>query len=146
MTARLHARHRVRQGGAIVEAALVLSLFVLFLFGIFEYSRLVFFKQLMDNAAREGARYAAINGSDPSLVTNTQNVVSTYMAGQDAPITSTVYLSDANGNNIGSASSATFGQTIAVQVNGTYTPAVGSLLKMGTISLQSRCLMCSEAN
>jgi Flp pilus assembly protein TadG len=45
----------------IVETALVLSLLLLFLFGIFEYSRFLLVNQLLANAARDGARYAATN-------------------------------------------------------------------------------------
>jgi hypothetical protein len=44
-----------------VETALVLSLLLLFLFGIFEYSRFLLVNQMLSNAARDGARYAATN-------------------------------------------------------------------------------------
>jgi Flp pilus assembly protein TadG len=40
---------------------LVLSLLCLFLFGIFEYARYLMVTQLLANAARDGARYAATN-------------------------------------------------------------------------------------
>jgi Flp pilus assembly protein TadG len=36
----------------------VLNVFLLGLLGVFEYGRLVMIRQLMDNAAREGARLA----------------------------------------------------------------------------------------
>ncbi len=54
------ARRR-RSGTTLVETALVLSILLLFLFGIFEYSRFLLVNQLLANAARDGARYAAVN-------------------------------------------------------------------------------------
>lgn len=54
-------RRRLRSGATLVETALVLSILLLFLFGIFEYSRYLLVNQLLANAARDGARYAATN-------------------------------------------------------------------------------------
>jgi len=62
MIRRQHAHHQHRRGGAtIVEAALVISILFLFMFGIFEYGRFLLVSQLMANAARDGARYASVN-------------------------------------------------------------------------------------
>lgn len=58
---RMTARRRPRSGATLVETALVLSLLLLFLFGIFEYARYLLVNQLLSNAARDGARYAACN-------------------------------------------------------------------------------------
>lgn len=54
-------RRRLRSGVTLVETALVLSLLLLFLFGIFEYARYLLVNQLLSNAARDGVRYAAAN-------------------------------------------------------------------------------------
>lgn len=54
-------RRRLRSGATLVETALVLSLLLLFLFGIFEYARYLLVNQMLANAARDGARYAAAN-------------------------------------------------------------------------------------
>src|SRR4051794_26972649 len=54
----MRQRPSPRRGATAVETALVLSIFLLLLFGIFEYARFVFVYQGMQNAAREGARYA----------------------------------------------------------------------------------------
>ena len=43
----------------MVEAAIVMNIFLLFIFGIMEFGHYVFVKQLMDNAARDGARMAS---------------------------------------------------------------------------------------
>jgi Flp pilus assembly protein TadG len=67
-----------RHGGAtIAESALVLSMFLLFLFGIFEYGRFIFLTQVATNAARAGARYASINIDKPSTFVATDVDAST---------------------------------------------------------------------
>lgn len=52
---------RRRSGATVVETAIVMGLFMMFLFGIFEYARYIFFLQVSTNAARDGARYASVN-------------------------------------------------------------------------------------
>jgi Flp pilus assembly protein TadG len=58
---KIRDRNRRHGGVTIAESALVLSMFLLFMFGIFEYGRFVFLTQVATNAARSGARYASIN-------------------------------------------------------------------------------------
>jgi Flp pilus assembly protein TadG len=55
-----------RRGSTVVEAALVMSVFLLLLFGIFEYCRFLFVLHVTNNAAREGARYASVNATAPT--------------------------------------------------------------------------------
>jgi hypothetical protein len=55
-----------RRGLTIVEAALVLSVFLLLLFGMFEYCRFLLVLHVTNNAAREGARYASVNTDKPA--------------------------------------------------------------------------------
>lgn len=55
-----------RRGATIVESALVLSIFLMLLFGIFEYCRYLMVLHITNNAARDGARYAAVNVNCPS--------------------------------------------------------------------------------
>jgi hypothetical protein len=45
----------------VVEAAVVLTLFLMFLFGVFEYCRFLLVLHVTNNAARDGARYAAVS-------------------------------------------------------------------------------------
>jgi Flp pilus assembly protein TadG len=56
---------RPRRGVSIVEAAFVLPIFVLFLFGIFEYCRYLMTVQVVHNAARDAARWGVVRGSTP---------------------------------------------------------------------------------
>jgi Flp pilus assembly protein TadG len=148
MLARL--RTRSRSGAAVVEAAFVLSAFLLILFGIIEYCRLLFLQQLITNAAREGARFAVVNTADPNLNADATAVVMQAMGGQDAKLTNftvQVYQADANGANDGQASDAQFGQYIVVQIDGDYSPFLPTFLFMNnTIHMTTKSLMCSEAN
>lgn len=59
--ARTAARTRRRGGAAVVEVALCLTVFFMFLFGVFEYSRYLMVLHVATNAARDGARYASVN-------------------------------------------------------------------------------------
>jgi Flp pilus assembly protein TadG len=58
------ARRRPRRvfGQALAEFALVAPIFFLMLFGIIDFGRYVYYVQVLNNAAREGARYAIVHG------------------------------------------------------------------------------------
>lgn len=59
---RRHGRP-VSRGQALVEFALILPLFIMILVGIIVLGMIVFFNQQLTNAAREGARFAAISSA-----------------------------------------------------------------------------------
>lgn len=63
MTTHRQARRRSR-GQALVEFALVVPWFFLMLFGIIEAGRFIFYYETLNNATREGARYAIVNGAN----------------------------------------------------------------------------------
>jgi Flp pilus assembly protein TadG len=58
--ARARRAARPRRGATVVESVLVLSVFLLLLFGIFEYCRFLLVLHVTNNAARDGARYASV--------------------------------------------------------------------------------------
>lgn len=51
-------------GQALAEFALVAPLFFLILFAIIEAGRFIYYYEVLNNATREGARYAIVNGSN----------------------------------------------------------------------------------
>ena len=51
-----------RRGTTAVEAAVVLPVFLLFVFGLIEYGRLQLVSNLLNSACRGGARYGATEG------------------------------------------------------------------------------------
>lgn len=61
------ARNRER-GAAVLEAAILLPLLIVLLFGIIDVGRLVFTKMTLHDAAQEGSIYGAYNPSDASNV------------------------------------------------------------------------------
>jgi Flp pilus assembly protein TadG len=168
-----NARRR-RSGVTVVESAFVLSICLLFLFGIFEFGRYIMLLQIMTNAAREGARYAAVTTNDASAnpTLDVQNYTLAAMAGQDGQLTGTggipfdqttmiqVYRCDpttfqpvdVNGNPVSPWTNAPytnagFGQPIAITITGNFTPAVPTFLQMmSTIPMQTSAVMYSEAN
>lgn len=70
-----------KQGQAIVEFALVLPVFILILVGIMEFG-LVFHQYLVvTSASREGARVAALGGTDAEVGTMVNNAAATINRG-----------------------------------------------------------------
>ncbi len=147
---------RFRRGSAAVEAALVLPLVILFLFGILEYGRYVMMLQVLTNAAREGARYAQIH-ANPVTVNGTTlgnansdvtTVVNKALAGQQlSGQTVSIYAADSQGNNTGAWTSATTGQSVCVDISGTYPVIIFKLLNMpATISVRAKAAMRTESN
>jgi Flp pilus assembly protein TadG len=139
-----------RNGATAVEMAVVSSVTILFLFGIVEYCLIIYAQNIVENAAREGARYAVVNTSDPSVVSKTQTYVKSMMCNLDTKYTGyscNVYQADSSGNNNnGGVSNAQFGQYICVDVQLTYTPITPILLHLSSFTMRSKCAMISEAN
>ncbi len=79
----------------------MLSVFLLLLFGIFEYCRFLFVLHVTNNAVREGARFASVNVGNSSTTSATITQYTTQMmSGVDAQLTNyqvAVYAVDATG-------------------------------------------------
>ena len=56
------ARSRRRLGATVVEVAVVFPVFLAFVFGLFEFGRLMMVVRLLDSATRNAARYGATEG------------------------------------------------------------------------------------
>ena len=68
------AKHRMnRQGAAVVEFAVVAPIFILLVFGMIEFGRMVMVQQVLTNASREGARLAVLDGTTTGEVLATVN-------------------------------------------------------------------------
>jgi Flp pilus assembly protein TadG len=61
MTPLAHPRPRAQ---ALVEFALVAPMFFILLFALIDFGRYVYYVQILNNAAREGARYAIVHGAN----------------------------------------------------------------------------------
>jgi hypothetical protein len=139
-----------RHGMTLVETAMVITVLVMLLFGIVEYCRLVYFRQLIHNAAREGARYAVVHTDEEDVEAKTIELVTKKMFGSDKSASGfvvQVYAGDKDANNVGTVEDARFGEYIVVQAECDYIPILPEFLFMGkTIHVRSRSLMNSEAN
>ena len=138
-----------RRGTSLVELAVGAVIFTMMMFGILEYCLIVYSTVVVENAAREGARYAVVNVSDATMVADTQAYVKTLMGGLDtkeAPYACNVYMADTSGTQTGVATGAKFGQYICVDVSVTYVPVTPGLLYLKTFTIRSKSSMISEAN
>jgi Flp pilus assembly protein TadG len=145
--ARRTLRKRSKRGATILETAIVLTAFIVLTFGVFEYGRILMLRQLLQNAAREGARQATV-GVGTKTTSDIQTIVMNSLAG--APLSNVniqVYAADANGSNIGPWNDLTFGTGTAVQVNADGVGAVPTLgLIPSVLHFQVKSVMACEAN
>jgi Flp pilus assembly protein TadG len=80
-------RRSERRGVVAVEAAVVMPFLIITMFGLWEVGRLIQVNQIVNNAAREGARLAAgayVNGT-PVTVAMVQQAVRDYMRASGLP-------------------------------------------------------------
>ncbi len=153
---RTRSAGRRRRGAVLVEAGLVLPLYLMFLLGIFDYGRYLMMLHLTTNAAREGARYA-LTHTQPVTIQNVTNgnatsdvtaVVNKAMGGQTlANQTVQIYSSTSTGTNTGAWADTPAGSCICVRISGTFnfvTPAMLHLPSSVTVTTQS--VARSESN
>ncbi len=147
------SQNRRRSGAAMVETALVACLALLFTFGIFEYGRFLMVRNLVETAVQTGARFAVVHTYDATTA-DIQDRVDQMLAGQSIHLqgynkttTIQVYWADANGNNVGAWTDASFASYIAVRIDASYRPMLPNFLLMNTtIPVRAQSQMYSEAN
>ena len=147
---------RRRRGASVVEAAIVLPVVCMFVFGVLEYGRYVMTLQVLTNACREGARYAMIHPQPVTVAGTTygnatsdvQTIINKALAGQQlSGQTVSIYAADSVGNNIGSWTSAQVGQSVCVQITGNYNTIIPTLLQLpSSIPVTARAVMRTESN
>ena len=98
-----------RRGASAVEFAVIAPVFLLLVFGMIEYGRMVMVQQVITNASREGARRAVLTGATNAEVINT---VVTYCTQASVPVNgSDVTVTPTNPADAG------FGEPVEVAVN-----------------------------
>ena len=139
-----------RSGTSIVELAVVIVIFSMLMFGILEYCLIVYTTNVVENAAREGSRYAVVNSTDSTMITDTKSYVQSLMGGMDQTMSGyscTIYQADATGTLVNSDPTvAQFGQYICVEVSLNYVPITPGLIYLKQFTIRSKCCMISEAN
>jgi Flp pilus assembly protein TadG len=133
------ARHRTsdRSGAAAVEFALVLPLLVLILFGIVEFAAAWHARQLITNAAREGARVAVVGNAMMPVATLVEEVQQAVERAAGSMIDLSNLTVTMEG--VGVATS----ETAAVTLEYVYTPLVGLVLR-APITLSTTSVMRNE--
>ncbi len=80
----LFKKRRREDGQAMVEFALILPIFLLILCGIIDFGWLFYNQLSLNNACREGARYAVVNtaedGSTQAIVNHIENTTTTVFS------------------------------------------------------------------
>jgi Flp pilus assembly protein TadG len=127
-----------RPATSTVQTALMLPVCLLVMLGVFEYGRYSMVRNILTEAAREGARYASVNTATGTTA-GVQSVVTNYLANQQsqlANLVTQVYAADANGNQLTGVTwnNAPFGDTVAVQIDGDYKPILPVFLNMPSIT------------
>ena len=138
---------RRRRGSVLVETAFVMTLMTTFVFGIFEYSRLLMDWNLLNNAAREGCRYALANNTDSAVATTVQSIVTNYMAGETKSFSNfTVTLSGTHDGVSTAVGDLAAGDMIQVTISGTYTfMNIVPMVKMPTsLTISTSVVMVCE--
>lgn len=145
-----------RRAAAVVEMAAVLPVVILLICGVLEYGRYLMTLQVVQNAAREGCRYALAHTQPVTIggVTSNNSTgdvltrIHTYLAGVGLQSQNVqVYMSDAQGNNLGPWTNTQFGQFICVRITGNFhwvTPQLLFLPSQTPVTVQT--IMRSEAN
>jgi len=143
------------RGAAVVEFAIVLVLLLAIVFGIIEFGFLMFNKQVITNAAREGARYGIVktdplNDLDDRTPALIQGVVNNYASSH------LITLGDGGGalttSVSGNCTAAESGDPLAVNVTYNYaflvlrniTSMMGTTTISPVISLSTSAVMNCE--
>jgi Flp pilus assembly protein TadG len=133
------ARTTNRRGGAAIEAALLLPLMVLLIFGMIEFSLLLYNRQVITNASREGARAGIVQAAPRVSDGEIGSVVGRYCSNR------LVTFGSATGPSTSVARTGDdFGSDLTVRVTYDYDFLVLSSLGFGPIQLVAETVMKLE--
>lgn len=124
-----------KRGIAAVEFALVLPVLLLLIFGIIEMGTAWYYRQMMVNASREGARLGALSATGGT--TDVASHVSTILTESGFPAQFSVSATGVGGSP---------GTLVTVQVDSNYNfPVLSSLVPaIGSVTLQAVTVMRHE--
>src|SRR5713101_6995993 len=79
-------RRKRQRGSALVESGLTLTVFMVVIFGLMEFGRMIWAYNLLSHAAREATRYAMVHGSKsahPATAADIKSVATSQAVGLD---------------------------------------------------------------
>lgn len=145
MTRGCNGHHR-HDGQNLVEFALVIPIFLLFLFGTLEFGWLLYVDHQVTNAAREGARWAAVHGTRceaaPPCQLATTDLVRQQILGRvrlpdpDALGVTLQVVNDANANGKPDPD-----ERVRIQVSYPFRPLIGYALPVTELNLSASSTM-----
>lgn len=106
-------------GASMVEFAIILPVLILILFGIIEFGLLLFNKQVITNASREGARFGIVARSPRYLDEEITTVVTNY-TGNNLITFGTKSPPSVKVTRVGPGGGLLFGDDLTVQVTYRY--------------------------
>lgn len=123
-------RGKRERGSALVESGLTFMVFMMVIFGLMDFGRMVWADNLLSHATREATRYAMVHGShsiSPATADNIKSVVTSQAVGLD-PSKISVDVSWTPDNKPGSS--------VKVAAQYTFTPMTGFVGsgKFGSVS------------
>lgn len=133
----MHRTITNQNGAALVEFAIILPVLVILVCGTIEMSLLLYNKQVLTNATREGARCEISKYAEPDIAKNTvvnycSNMVLLDLAGNSSVSESDVVISDDGGD-------------VSVSLTYDYHYLFASVLGLTKTSIVARTTMRSEA-
>lgn len=130
-------RQKNRRGAAAVEFAMVAPIFILLVFGMIEYGRMVMVQQILTNASREAARIGVLDGSTTAQVTTaaTNYLTGASVSGATVAVTPSP------------PSSATYGTPVTVTITVPFSSVswLPSPMYLGGQTLKSVSIMRRES-
>lgn len=120
-------RWKKEEGQSVVEFALILPVLILLIFGMIDFGWLFYNKIEVNNASREGARYAAIHWNEGSYVSDTESLVTNYASGSSVTVA-------ADGAEV----------TVSVSKNVDVLTGVTSTILGDSVNLSASCTMRKE--
>ena len=122
-------------GTAFIEFGILVSIFIVLTFAIIDFGRMMWLNNTVEHVAAEGARYAAVRGSNKSSPVDV-NQVTTYVQGRATGIPAAdmvINVTWSPNNNPGGS--------VTVVVTYDYEYIIGGILGFNSVDLQGRSTM-----
>ena len=130
---------RKTNGSAVLEMALVLPLLIMLILGVVEFGRVLMVKQVIINAAREGARDGAIRLDDSGALSTALSVSQNYLTSSGVNIDPAVV----NSSFVTTGGSSAIQVTIAYDYSSSLTDWIPGIPQI--LTLQAAVTMRREA-
>ncbi len=124
-----------RSGTAFIEFGILASIFITLSFAVIDFGRMMWLNNTVEHAAAEGARYAAVRGSNKASPVNSTQVT-TYVQDRATGIPAAdmnISVTWAPNNNPGGS--------VTVLVTYNYEYIIGSMLGFDPVDLKGRSTM-----